>query len=163
MFFITAAVSRFVVDPTPQNPAPFIDWSVIGLVRVFALFVLIQTLALISGAHFNPAITVTLAACVRSSRGRGIYILAQLSGRCRRAPQGAPARRGPGSTMAPLPSAPARREHLPGDGRRGLGTFFLIGRSSACRQPGAAKDWAALAIGGARGAVMIIGPMTGPA
>jgi glycerol uptake facilitator-like aquaporin len=62
VFFITAAVSLFLAQPTPQNPAPFIDWSVIGLVHVFVLFVLIQTLALASGAHFNPAVTAVMTA-----------------------------------------------------------------------------------------------------
>src|SRR5213596_430462 len=63
VFFITMVVSLFVVKPLPNSPAaPFIDWSVIGLVHGFLLFMLIQTLAVISGAHFNPAVTVALAA-----------------------------------------------------------------------------------------------------
>jgi hypothetical protein len=54
VFFITAVVSLYGPEPSPQNPNPFIDYSVIGLVHVLVLFVLIQTLAVISGAHFNP-------------------------------------------------------------------------------------------------------------
>ena len=57
VFFVTAVVSLYVHLPTRLNPAPFIDFSVIGLVHAFLLFALIQTLALISGAHFNPAVT----------------------------------------------------------------------------------------------------------
>ena len=66
VFFITAAVSLYVTAPTPTNPLPFIDFGVIGLVHVFVLFMLIQTLALASGAHFNPAVTAAMARCARS-------------------------------------------------------------------------------------------------
>src|SRR3954467_3511211 len=63
VFFITMVVSLYVTAPTPQSPVqPFIDWSVIGLVHAFLLFMLIQTLAVVSGAHFNPAVTLALAA-----------------------------------------------------------------------------------------------------
>ena len=54
-FFICAAVCIFV---SPQTQ----DFVVIGLVHAFALFFLISTLSLVSGAHFNPAVTVALAA-----------------------------------------------------------------------------------------------------
>src|SRR5215212_1391261 len=57
VFFITAVVSLYVTTPSQQNPNPFVDFSVIGLVHVLVLFTLVQTLAVISGAHFNPAIT----------------------------------------------------------------------------------------------------------
>src|SRR4051794_5929479 len=81
VFFVTMAVSLFVTQPSAQNPAPFIDWSVIGLVHVFVLFVLVQTLAVVCGAHFNPAVTVgmTFLRQIRPSDA-GIYILAQLAG-----------------------------------------------------------------------------------
>ena len=55
------------------------------LATVFALFVLIETLAPVSGAHFNPAVTLALA--WRSARGRepwfatvAAYLPAQLTG-----------------------------------------------------------------------------------
>jgi glycerol uptake facilitator-like aquaporin len=53
VFFVTAVVSLYV----SPDPARFTDFSVIGLVHAFVLFGLIQTLGLISGAHFNPAVT----------------------------------------------------------------------------------------------------------
>jgi glycerol uptake facilitator protein len=81
VFFITAAVSLFVTAPSAQNPTPFIDWSVVGLVHVFVLFVLVQTLAVVSGAHFNPAITVAMTALRQIKPPDAvIYIVAQLAG-----------------------------------------------------------------------------------
>src|SRR5215208_7459990 len=63
VFFVTMVVSLYITAPTGNPPVqPFIDWSVIGLVHAFVLFMLIQTLAVISGAHFNPAVTIALAA-----------------------------------------------------------------------------------------------------
>ena len=60
---------------------PFIDWSVIGLVHVFVLFMLIQTLAIVSGAHFNPAVTVAMVALRQiKPPDAAIYIVAQLAG-----------------------------------------------------------------------------------
>ena len=81
VFFVTMAVSLFVQEPSPQNPAPFIDFGVIGLVHVFVLFILIQTLAVVSGAHFNPAVTaaMTLLRQIRPPDA-AIYIALQLAG-----------------------------------------------------------------------------------
>jgi MIP family channel proteins len=169
VFFITAVVSNFNTAPTPTNPNPFIDWSVIGLVHVLILFVLIQTLALISGAHFNPAITAALTALRQiKPPDAGIYILAQLAG----------AVAGALLTKALLTDFPnAHDVHFGAvsvSGRlagktglgmlaEGLGTFILVWAVvGVAVNPRAAKDWAALAIGGALGlAVMVIGPLTG--
>ena len=81
VFFVTASVSLFVTQSSPQNPAPFIDWSVIGLAQGFALFVLIQALAVISGAHFNPAVTLAMTALRQIKPPDAvIYIVAQVAG-----------------------------------------------------------------------------------
>ena len=80
VFFITAVVSLYVAAPIQTNPAPFIDFSVIGLVGAFLLFGLIQTLALVSGAHFNPAVTAAMRSWSDQAAGRGLYIVAQLAG-----------------------------------------------------------------------------------
>ena len=61
VFFITMVVSLYVTPPV-NGQQPFIDFSVIGLVHVFVLFMLVQTLAVVSGAHFNPAITAGMLA-----------------------------------------------------------------------------------------------------
>src|SRR5918998_6145626 len=76
VFFITAAVSLYVAPPSQTNPTPFIDFSVIGLVHVFVLFMLIQTLAVASGAHFNPAVTAAITALRQiSPAGAGLYVI----------------------------------------------------------------------------------------
>jgi glycerol uptake facilitator-like aquaporin len=68
VFFITAVVSLYGHEPSPRDPNPFINFGVIGLVHVLLLFVLIQTLAVISGAHFNRQSPSQWWRCARSSR-----------------------------------------------------------------------------------------------
>src|SRR3954466_6394447 len=82
VFFVTMVVSLFVTAPTPQSPVqPFIDWSVIGLVHAFLLFMLIQTLAVIAGAPLNPAVTVAMTV-IRQIRPPEamVYIVLQFAG-----------------------------------------------------------------------------------
>jgi MIP family channel proteins len=167
VFFITAVVSLYVVQPSETNPNPFIDFSVIGLVHVLVLFVLVQTLAVISGAHFNPAVTAAMTALRQiKPADAGIYIIAQLAGAVAGAlltkaillDEGERANYG----------APAVSDLLSGGTFAGmvveaLGTFFLLWAIiGVAVNPRATKEWAALAIGGALGmAVMVFGPLTG--
>ena len=60
VLFVTLAVCLYVTPASATDPSPYIDFGVIGLVHVFVLFVLIQALAVASGAHFNPAVTTAL-------------------------------------------------------------------------------------------------------
>ena len=81
VLFIGLAVCEFVQLPSPAQPNPFIDWTAIGLAHVFVLFLLIQTLAVVSGAHFNPAVTVAMATLRQIKPADAlIYIVAQLAG-----------------------------------------------------------------------------------
>jgi MIP family channel proteins len=59
----------------------YVDFTVIGLLHGFLLMMLIATLGGASGAHFNPAVTITLLV-LRKIRGAdaGIYIVLQLIG-----------------------------------------------------------------------------------
>jgi glycerol uptake facilitator protein len=167
VFFITAAVSIYIAEPTRLNPNPFIDFSVIGLVHVFVLFVLIQTLAVVSGAHFNPAVTVALTALRQiKPPDAAIYVLAQLAG-------------GVGGALLTkailLDEGKAENygavgvsnvidgQIFPGMVVEALGTFFLLWAIiGVAVSPRATKDWAAFAIGGALGmAVMVFAPLTG--
>jgi MIP family channel proteins len=167
VFFITATLSLYVTQPSAQNPNPFIDFSVIGLVHVLVLFVLIQTLAVISGAHFNPAVTVALTA-IRQIKppDAAIYILAQLAGgvagalltKALLSDEGAAVNYG-----ATVVSDRLNGNIFPGMVAEAIGTFFLMWAIvGVAVHERASKEWAALAIGGALGmAVMVIGPLTG--
>jgi glycerol uptake facilitator protein len=167
VFFITAAVSLYVTTPSQQNPAPFIDFSVIGLVHVFVLFGLIQTLAVISGAHFNPAITAALAALRQINLiDAAIYVVAQLAGGVAGAllTKALLLDEGKGVNYgATLVSSRLDGAILPGMVVEALGTFFLVWVVvGVAVNPRATKEWAALAIGAALGmGVMVLAPLTG--
>jgi len=79
VFFITSVVVLFVAT---GNQAQFgSDFAVIGLVHAFLLFGLIVMFGVVSGGHFNPAVTLAAAAIKRISPiDASIYMLAQLSG-----------------------------------------------------------------------------------
>jgi glycerol uptake facilitator protein len=167
VFFITAVVSLFVTQPTPQNPTPFVDFSVIGLVHVLVLFVLIQTLAVISGAHFNPAVTVAMTALRQiKPPDAAIYIVAQLAGAVAGALLTKALLLDEGRAVdygATLVSFRLDEQIFPGMVAEMIGTFFLMWAIvGVAVNPRATREWAALAIGGALGmAVMVIGPLTG--
>jgi MIP family channel proteins len=167
VFFITAVVSLYVTAPTQQNPTPFIDFSVIGLVHVFVLFGLIQTLAVISGAHFNPAITAAMTALRQISPiDASIYVVAQLAGGVAGAllTKALLLDEGKGVNYgATLVSDRLDGAIFPGMVVEALGTFFLVWVVfGVAVNPRATKDWAALAIGAALGmAVMVFAPLTG--
>src|SRR5215208_8403513 len=167
VFFITAVVSLYVTAGTPQNPNPFIDFSVIGLVHAFVLFGLIQTLAVISGAHFNPAVTVVMTALRQIKPPDAlVYIVAQLGGAVAGALLTKALLQDEGDPVFYGITAVSDRldgEILPGMVVEALGTFFLVWVIvGVAVSPRAAKDWAALAIGAALGmGVMVLAPLTG--
>jgi glycerol uptake facilitator len=167
VFFITAVVSLYIKEPTALNPNPFVDFSVIGLVHVFLLFVLIQTLAVVSGAHFNPAVTAAMT-FLRQIRpvDAAYYVVMQMLGGVAGALLTKAILLDEGKAQhygAPTVSAVINGDIFPGMVVEALGTFFLVWAIiGVAVNPGAAKDWAALAIGGALGmAVMVFGPLTG--
>jgi MIP family channel proteins len=168
VFFITMVVSLYIKAPSGNPPVqPFIDWSVIGLVHAFVLFMLIQTLAVISGAHFNPAVTVALAV-IRQIRPPEalIYIVLQCAGgilgalltKALISDEGAGVHYG-----APTVSGQLSHSIFIGAIAEGVGTFFLIWVIvGVAVNPAGLKDWAGLAIGTTLGMlVMIFGPLTG--
>jgi MIP family channel proteins len=167
VFFVTAVVSLYVALPTRLNPVPFIDFSVIGLVHAFLLFALIQTLAVISGAHFNPAVTVAMTVLRQIKPPDAlVYIVAQLAGAVAGAlltkllleDEGRAVHYGIAAVSARLNEA-----ILPGMVVEGIGTFFLVWVIvGVAVNPRATKEWAALAIGATLGMlVMVLGPLTG--
>ena len=181
VFFITMAVVQFLpvelptpepdpnqLTPPPEPETPFQDWAVVGLVHVFILFVLIQTLAVISGAHFNPVVTLALAA-IRQIRpiDAAIYIVVQLAGGVLGAlltksilsDEGDPVHHGAVDLTARI-----EEDFFPaGFALEAIGTFFLVWAIvGVAVNPRATRDWAALTIGAILGVgVMTIGALTG--
>ena len=143
------------------------DFAVIGLVHVFVLSMLIYTLGGTSGAHFNPAVTVALAA-LREIRpiDAVIYIFLQLSGGIAGAllckalllDEGEVANYG-ATLVGPFLSGKA----FPGLIAEAMGTFVLMWAiMGTAVNPRGQREWAGLVIGGTLGfAVMAIGPLTG--
>ena len=164
VFFITAVVSLYV---TP-NVQAFIDFSVIGLVHAFLLFGLIQTLGLVSGAHFNPAVTVVMTVLRQiKPPDAAIYIVAQLGGGVAGALLTKVLLENEGEAVNYGATLVSERTLegaiLPGMVAEALGTFFLVWVIvGVAVNPRATKEWAALAIGAALGmGVMVIAPLTG--
>jgi MIP family channel proteins len=167
VFFITAVLSLYVSAPSATNPNPFIDFSVIGLVHAFTLFGLIQTLSVISGAHFNPAVTVVMTVLRQIKPPDAvIYIIAQLAGGVGGALLTKLLLEDEGKGVnygATLVSSRLNGAVFPGMVAEAIGTFFLVWVIvGVAVNPRATKEWAALAIGAALGmAVMVIAPLTG--
>jgi MIP family channel proteins len=126
---------------------------------------LIQTLAVVSGAHFNPAVTLALFV-IRQIRVADavIYWLCQFAGGIAAAlvtkailsDDGAAVHYG-------APAVSSKITIFGGFCCEAIGTFFLVWAIvGVAVNPEALKAWAGLAIGGALGlAVMAMGPLTG--
>jgi glycerol uptake facilitator protein len=165
VFFVGTIVSLH--NPVPEALGVQ-DWAVIGLVHFFLLAMLVYTLGQASGAHFNPAVTVTLAALRKIGPiDAAIYVVLQLIGALLGAllvkllisNEGDPA--GYGATT--ISDAFLEGEALPGFLAELLGTFVLMWAiMGVAVNPKGARDWAGLVIGGTLGfAVMCFGPLTG--
>lgn len=79
VFFIASVVVLFVAT---GNQAQFgSDYAVVGFVQGLTLFGVIVMFGVVSGGHFNPAVTLAAAAIKRIAPVDAlIYMLAQLSG-----------------------------------------------------------------------------------
>ncbi|MEA2496838.1 MAG: glycerol uptake facilitator protein [Thermoleophilaceae bacterium] len=167
VFFITMVVSLYITPAAAGQPQPFIDWSVIGLVHAFVLFMLIQTLAVISGAHFNPAVTIAMAT-IRQIRPPEalVYIVLQCAGGILGALLTKALISDEGSAIHyGAVGVSDRLSHgiFLGAVAEALGTFFLMWAiMGVAVNPAGLKDWAGLSIGFTLGLlVMIFGPLTG--
>ena len=175
VLFVCFVVVLFIPPaPEPVQPGvpvetPFQDWAVIGLVHAFILFALIQMFAIVSGAHFNPAVTVALAA-IRQIRAidAAIYIAVQVLGAIAAAGvvklmlNNDAAGKGT-SWGAPDVSDLAGNDVGVALGAEVIGTFFLVlAIVGVAVNPRGTKDWAGFAIGATlAAAVMIFGPLSG--
>jgi MIP family channel proteins len=79
-FFLVFFICMIVIVQSPAGVG-VTDWIVIGFVHAFTLMMLVAALGGTSGAHFNPAVTVTLTALRKLAPPDAvIYILLQLAG-----------------------------------------------------------------------------------
>jgi MIP family channel proteins len=163
VFFICAFLSL------SAKLGPPIQLAALGLVHAFALMFLINTLGGTSGAHFNPAVTIGLAALRKISPVNAvIYIVMQLAGGVL------------GALLVKLIylnegwanhyGATLVQHNVLQGGKVGLallaefiGAFVLMWAiMGTAVNPRGAKEWAGLVIGATLGvAVMVIGPLTG--
>ena len=176
VFVICTVVTLYAPAAQPAAQAglpsvqPFQDWAVIGLAHAFILFALIQALAVASGAHFNPAVTVAMTA-IRQIRviDAAIYILVQLIGGIAAAfvvklmfdnPNAA----GTNPKFGSVGIGPAAAGSVSvAFAAEVIGTFLLVfAIVGVAVNPRGIKDWAGFAIGAMLGAaVMIFGPVSG--
>ncbi len=172
VFAITTVVVLFV---TPGGGGGS-DFAVVGLVHAFVLFLLVQSIGSVSGAHVNPAVTLGMAA-IRKIRLNDavVYILLQLSGGVAGAlvtkfilsDQIADGTAAAGAKSAEV-GTPALNDTLIGGVAQGavlegIGAFVLVWAvTSVAVNPRAARDWAGLVIGTTLGFIVMIGvPLTG--
>jgi len=144
------------------------DWAVIGLVQGLVLFMLIQVLGGVSGAHLNPAVTAAAALLKRIDPVDAVvYVLAQLSGGVLGAllVKGLLEDEGRAADYGAVQVSPLLGGELQGAIVEGIGTFLLVLAVVAVALNSRAwRDWAPLSIGFTLTfLVMIFGPLTGAA
>lgn len=165
VFFITSVVTLFVA--TGEAQAQFgSDWVVVGLVHGIVLFMLVATLAGVSGAHLNPAVTLAAAVLRRIQIVDAVvYILAQLSGGVLGAllTKGLLLDEGRAGNYGAAQVSNLLGGNFDGAVVEALGTFMLVlAVVAVALNPRAWRDWAPLVIGLTLGfLVMVFGPLTG--
>jgi MIP family channel proteins len=166
VFFVCSVVILFVAT---GNQAQFgSDFAVVGLVHAFVLFGLIMMFGIVSGGHFNPAVTVAAAAIRRiDPLDAVVYILAQLSGGVLGAllAKGLLLDEGRATNYGATEVSGLLGGNFQGAIIEALGTFCLVlVILAAVFSAKSYKDWAPLAIGTTLGfIVMVGGPLTGGA
>ncbi|MGH2984177.1 MAG: MIP/aquaporin family protein, partial [Solirubrobacterales bacterium] len=163
VFFVTSVVVLYVA--TTQNAQFGSDFAVVGLTHAFVLFVLIASIGVASGGHFNPAVTTGFIILRRIDPIDGlVYILAQLSGGVLGAlltkafllDEGRASDYGVPKITDLLGGA------VQGALVEGIGAFVLVLTILALALNPEVRRWAALAVGAALGfLVMVLGPLTG--
>lgn len=164
VFFITSVVVLFL--STGEQASFGTDFAVIGLVHAFLLFGLIVMFGVVSGGHFNPAVTLAAAAIKRISPIDAlIYMLAQLSGGVLGALlcKGLLLDEGRATHYGAATVSPILGSNFRGSIIEAIGTFCLVlVILAAVFSRKSFKEWAPLAIGTTLGfIVMVGGPLTG--
>ena len=164
VFFVTSVVVIFV---STGSQAQFgTDFAVVGLVHAFLLFGLIVMFGVVSGGHFNPAVTLAALAIRRIRPLDGvIYMLAQLSGAVLGAlmTKGLLLDEGRATNYGAAEVSGLLKGALAGASVEAIGTFCLVlVILAAVYSEKSFKEWAPLAIGTTLGfIVMVGGPLTG--
>jgi MIP family channel proteins len=164
VFFIACVVILFL---STGSQAQFgTDFAVIGLVHAFLLFGLIVMFGVVSGGHFNPAVTLAAAAIRRINPiDAAIYMLAQLSGGVLGAllAKALLTDEGRATHYAAVEVTPLLGNKFDGAIIEAIGTFCLVlVVLAAVYSKKSFKEWAPLAIGTTLGfIVMVGGPLSG--
>lgn len=166
VFFICSVVILYVSTGAQSQFGT--DFAVVGLVHAFLLFGLIVMFGVVSGGHFNPAVTLAAAAIKRiSPLDAIIYMLAQFSGAVLGAllAKGLLLDEGRATHYGAAQVTGLLGGPFPGSIVEGVGTFCLVlVILAAVYSKKSLKDWAPLAIGTTLGfIVMVGGPLTGGA
>jgi MIP family channel proteins len=144
------------------------EFAVIGLLHAFLLMMLIQTLGGVSGAHFNPAVTLALASVRKIRAGdAAVYMAVQVVG----AIAGAALAKlildelpgGPNLGNVSVSSSLLAGKTLLGALCELAGTFALVWAiMGVAVNPRANPDWGGWVIGATLGfAVLVFAPLTG--
>lgn len=164
VFFVVSVVVLFVAT---GNQAQFgSDFAVVGLVHAFLLFGLIVMFGVVSGGHFNPAVTLAAVAIRRIAPVDAlIYMLAQLSGGVLGAllAKSLLLDEGRATNYASVEVSGLLGGPFQGMIVEGIGTFCLVlVILAAVFSKKSFKEWAPLAIGTTLGfIVMVGGPLSG--
>jgi len=166
VLFIVLVLS--IAAPAPDGFG-VLDFAVIGLVHAFVLMLLVASLGGVSGAHFNPAVTIALLAKRKIGGGdAAIYIACQLVGAILGALIGKALISDAADAMNVGATTISEGRFL--DGAVGkamiaefIGTFALMWAIMAMAvNPRADRSWAPFVIGAALGlGAMTIAPLTG--
>jgi MIP family channel proteins len=164
VFFITTVIVLFL--STGEQAQFGSDFAVIGLVHAFLLFGLVVMFGVVSGGHFNPAVTLAAMAIKRISAIDGvIYMLAQFSGGVLGALlcKGLLLDEGRATHYGAATVSGLLGGNFQGAIVEAIGTFCLVlVILAAVFSKKSFKEWAPLAIGTTLGfIVMVGGPLTG--
>jgi glycerol uptake facilitator protein len=163
--FLLVLFVALIVIVNSRDGLGFTDWAVIGLVHAFVLMLLVNALGGTSGAHFNPAVTVTLAALRKiTPADAGIYVILQLAGAVAAALLAKALLNDEGDFVNyAAPQVGDMLTTLGGFISEFIGTFILMfAIMAAAVNPRAPKAWAGFMIGAALGlGVMVFGPLEG--
>lgn len=167
--FLLVVFIVIVLSENHPQALGFTDYSVIGLLHAFLLMMLVATVGGTSGAHFNPAVTITLTVLRKlAPADAAIYVMCQLAG----AVAGALVARAllvdEGDVVNYGATTLADDGFLSGKlvaglAAEALGTFALMWAiMGTAVNPQADRSWAPFVIGATLGfAVFAIGPLTG--